>query len=753
MPEDSEAQSDDATAAFRSANNARRRGDFAQANEILTTLLDGLRDSTDEERDALVAITESKREVLAAMVESKKRRAERNLRLIVRSYYRAARKLRLPTGSPSRQSAGILARRHLALSDARKWRAIEALQVQVSSVSDTLRSLQTAERHYRRAIEYASAATLNKTANSPTRHQRLLRYSHGTVRERLALLEYMLHGEESAYWAAEAAWLDAVQEATELCVENEASLFPNRFYCLKELELEGLFVRAARAFREQQWSRCCELLQQWVDELPVDFRWSWRDTNIRVRLLAARTLGVILASDGRSEPVVREHIRELLRLASSEPVGRVGRYLAREIAALPAKGRDSVAVEATLGALPAFFPLDSTVEYYDPTSAIDPFDSLSPRIRRGLSLPKPISRIELERAKLECIASIEALLGHVCDYDQQWSFPGESLPEPSVRNFLELCRRFRWYDLRGGSKLIERLETAMTEVTAASTAETFEAAYNRLRSAARHLLRFSPLVVTLATSLELTIADEYVAASPDWSISRVERDVLQISAASRDELPIPAGRYYLPPAWRVGNRMSYVVNRTDNSPLWLVRFSPRWEYWDDELNVLGPSRITGVPRRWLERAVELASRAVSEDGTIRPKVGAMIVRDGVVLAEAYRNEDGKGSHAEQLAFLKSGKQDLAGATVITTLEPCTGGRSNHTAACAELIVLKGIKQVVIGALDPNPKITTTAEFMLRQNRIVVERFPNDLVERIHEIDREHIDHYMKRRFRPVVVYR
>jgi pyrimidine deaminase RibD-like protein len=228
---------------------------------------------------------------------------------------------------------------------------------------------------------------------------------------------------------------------------------------------------------------------------------------------------------------------------------------------------------------------------------------------------------------------------------------------------------------------------------------------------------------------------------------------MQIAAASTVELPISVGRYYLPPAWRVGNRMSYVVNQADHRPLWPVRFLPRWDYWDDMLNVLGPTRITGIPRRLLERALVLASQAVSEDNETRPKVGALIVRDGVVLAEAYRNEDGQGSHAEQIAFRKTGKRDLTGATVITTLEPCTTGRSNHTAACAELIAMKGIKQVVIGTLDPDPRIRGTAEFALRQNAIVVEHFPDELAKRIHDIDRKHIDRYLKDRFRSVVVYR
>jgi hypothetical protein len=399
MLKEQQERSDMAALAFRAAESARRHSEFIQAREILTALLDALRQGTDPIRDAPVAIAEYKLEVLAAMEESKKRRVERSLRQIALSYYRAARKSRLGSAS-SRQSVQFDAFRYLALSDARKWRAIEALQMQVSSVSESLRLLQIAERHYRMAVEYASVASVYVISNLHARHQRLLRYSHATVRERLALLEYMRNGDLRAYFEAEAAWRDAVREATEFCAGNEASLFPNRFYCLKDLELEGVFIRAAREFRERRWGKSCELLEQWLLEMPVEFRWSWRDTNVRLRLLATGALDAILSSNDRHDRNLRERIRELMQLALSEPVGRVGRYLAHEVAALAAKGENLASVEAILGALAALFPLDSTVEYYDSPSAINPFDSLSPRIRRGLAASFPTSRMELERCHL-----------------------------------------------------------------------------------------------------------------------------------------------------------------------------------------------------------------------------------------------------------------------------------------------------------------------------------------------------------------
>lgn len=86
--------------------------------------------------------------------------------------------------------------------------------------------------------------------------------------------------------------------------------------------------------------------------------------------------------------------------------------------------------------------------------------------------------------------------------------------------------------------------------------------------------------------------------------------------------------------------------------------------------------MTSAPqgeREFMEQAIALARQCVSEEGKISPKVGAVIVRHGVVLGEAFRGELASGDHAE-FTLLESKLRDdtLAGATLFTTLEPCTG---------------------------------------------------------------------------------
>jgi diaminohydroxyphosphoribosylaminopyrimidine deaminase/5-amino-6-(5-phosphoribosylamino)uracil reductase len=80
-------------------------------------------------------------------------------------------------------------------------------------------------------------------------------------------------------------------------------------------------------------------------------------------------------------------------------------------------------------------------------------------------------------------------------------------------------------------------------------------------------------------------------------------------------------------------------------------------------------------------------------------VGALVVEDGVVVAEGWHARDG-GPHAERAALTALGRRPKAGATMVVTLEPCsTAGR---TGACCDAIKAAGVARVVVGAMDPNP---------------------------------------------------
>jgi diaminohydroxyphosphoribosylaminopyrimidine deaminase/5-amino-6-(5-phosphoribosylamino)uracil reductase len=99
----------------------------------------------------------------------------------------------------------------------------------------------------------------------------------------------------------------------------------------------------------------------------------------------------------------------------------------------------------------------------------------------------------------------------------------------------------------------------------------------------------------------------------------------------------------------------------------------------------------------LSRALSLAGDAAGR-AYPKPTVGAVIVRDGDVIAEGVTEQAGR--HAEVVALDAAGPA-ARGSTMFVTLEPC----SHHgtTPPCTDRIVAEGIARVVVGARDPNPE--------------------------------------------------
>jgi pyrimidine deaminase RibD-like protein len=149
------------------------------------------------------------------------------------------------------------------------------------------------------------------------------------------------------------------------------------------------------------------------------------------------------------------------------------------------------------------------------------------------------------------------------------------------------------------------------------------------------------------------------------------------------------------------------------------------------------SSPVGDDERFIREAIEASKKSRSRAGKIGPRVGVVVVKDGKMLAVSYRGEmENDEEHAEYIALEKVLKgQTLAGATVYTTLEPCTL-RNHPKVPCAERLIERKISRVVIGMLDPNPAISGKGVRLLRDHNIQTDLFPADYASQCEELNRD-----------------
>jgi diaminohydroxyphosphoribosylaminopyrimidine deaminase/5-amino-6-(5-phosphoribosylamino)uracil reductase len=124
---------------------------------------------------------------------------------------------------------------------------------------------------------------------------------------------------------------------------------------------------------------------------------------------------------------------------------------------------------------------------------------------------------------------------------------------------------------------------------------------------------------------------------------------------------------------------------------------------------------TDTDKLHLARAIDLARNGT---GAVRPNpvVGAVIARDGAILGEGWHREYG-GAHAEVNAIEACGMEDLGGATLYVSLEPCC--HEGKTPPCTDAILQAGIKRVVVASDDPTDKASGRGLGILRDEGVEV----------------------------------
>jgi diaminohydroxyphosphoribosylaminopyrimidine deaminase/5-amino-6-(5-phosphoribosylamino)uracil reductase len=125
--------------------------------------------------------------------------------------------------------------------------------------------------------------------------------------------------------------------------------------------------------------------------------------------------------------------------------------------------------------------------------------------------------------------------------------------------------------------------------------------------------------------------------------------------------------------------------------------------------------ISNADITFMERALELAAGGIAL-ASPNPMVGAVLVRDGVIIGEGFHTYEGI-KHAEILALEAAAGDSARGATLHINLEPCC--HTGRTGPCTQALISAGVARVVAAMADPNPAVAGRGFKQLRAASIEV----------------------------------
>jgi diaminohydroxyphosphoribosylaminopyrimidine deaminase/5-amino-6-(5-phosphoribosylamino)uracil reductase len=135
----------------------------------------------------------------------------------------------------------------------------------------------------------------------------------------------------------------------------------------------------------------------------------------------------------------------------------------------------------------------------------------------------------------------------------------------------------------------------------------------------------------------------------------------------------------------------------------------------NEATAPAPATSAADDERFMALAFALGRRGLGNVWP-NPAVGAVIVKDGVIVGRGWTQAGGR-PHAEAEA-LRRAKKDAKGATMYVTLEPCS--HQGKTPPCADAILKAGLARVVSALEDPNPEVAGEGHKRLQAKGIKVD---------------------------------
>lgn len=138
--------------------------------------------------------------------------------------------------------------------------------------------------------------------------------------------------------------------------------------------------------------------------------------------------------------------------------------------------------------------------------------------------------------------------------------------------------------------------------------------------------------------------------------------------------------------------------------------------------------------RYMQQAIKLAEKGRGNTNP-NPMVGAIIVKDGMIISSGYHKRAGS-AHAE-IEAINNSSEPLENSTMYITLEPCTF--KGKTLPCVNEIIKHKFKEIIIGCIDPNPRVNGRgADFLKKAGIKVKTGLLKDKIEFQNEVFFKHI---------------